>query len=61
MKIKNKVETFEPVLSNWFKKILDMPQPLRSDGIIYKRFPQNKKGKFTEEEMDYLIANQIPF
>ncbi len=36
-------------------------KPLRSDGIIYKRFPSNKDGKFTAKEMDYLITNQIPF
>ena len=35
--------------------------PARTDGIIYKRFQQNKTGKFTAIELDYLVANQIPY
>lgn len=52
---------FRTFLSDAFNKILDIPKPAKTDGIIYKRYPQNKTGKFTEEEMDYLITNQIPY
>ena len=61
MKIKNNIKQFPTFLSDELKKILEIEKPLRSDGIIYKRFPQDKTGKFTEEEMDYLITNNIPF
>ena len=58
MKI-NKVKKFPTYLSDEFKKIIELPSPVRTDGIIYKRYPS--KGKFTDEEMEYLVANSIPY
>jgi phenolic acid decarboxylase len=59
MEIKSEIKTFPTYLSDSFKKIIYMPTPARTDGIIYKRYPTH--GKFTDDEMDYLITNQIPF
>ena len=61
MEINNKINKFPTYLSDSLKDILEMDKPVRNDGIIYKRFPQNKTGKFTDAEMDYLVTNQIPF
>lgn len=61
MQLNNKIKKFPTYLTDEFRKIIELPKPVRSDGIIYKRFPQDKTGKFTEEEMDYLITNQIPY
>lgn len=58
MKFK-KIKPFPTYLSDSFKKLLELPQPVRTDGIIYKRYPKN--GKFTKEEMQYLMDNQIPY
>ena len=58
--IKQRPIKWKSTLKDWLLKDLEI-KPARTDGIIYKRFPQNKTGKFTKEEMDYLIANQIPF
>ncbi len=59
MRLKNKIKQFPSYLTDEFRSIIDLPKPVRSDGIIYKRYPTH--GKFTEEEMDYLITNQIPY
>lgn len=61
MKLNNKIKPFPTTLSDMLQEIVGVHKPARTDGIIYKRFPQNKTGKFTEAEMDYLIENQIPF
>lgn len=42
-------------------KEIGVGKPARNDGIIYKRFPSSRTGKFTEEEMEYLTTNQIPY
>ena len=61
MELKNNIKKFPTFLTDEFKKIIDMPAPARTDGFIYKRFPSSRTGKFTEEEMEYLVTNQIPF
>ena len=37
-------------------KEIGVGKPARNDGIIYKRFPSSRTGKFTEEEMEYLTT-----
>lgn len=61
MELNNKITPFPSILSDELKEIIGLHKPVRSDGIIYKRFPQNKTGKFTDDEMDYLVTNQIPY
>lgn len=60
MYINNKIKPFPTTLTDMFKEIIELPKPARNDGIIYKRFPSSRTGKFTEEEMEYLVTNQIP-
>lgn len=42
-------------------KEIGVGKPARNDGIIYKRFTSSRTGKFTEEEMEYLTTNSIPY
>lgn len=61
MKLNNKIKPFPTTLTDMFKEIIDLPKPARNDGIIYKRFPSSRTGKFTDEEMKYLTTNSIPY
>lgn len=51
-------------MSKFYDKLMKeigVGKPARNDGIIYKRFPSSRTGKFTEEEMEYLVINSIPY
>ena len=61
MKLNNKILPFPTILTDEFKTIIDMPSPSRKDGIIYKRYPQGKDGKFSEDELAYLMEHSIPY
>jgi hypothetical protein len=61
MKLNNKILLFPSFLTDEFKKIIDMPSPTRTDGIIYKRYPQSKNGKFSEDDLAYLMEHSIPY
>lgn len=55
--MKKKILPFPTYLSDHLKEILDTPKPLRSDGIIFKRNPH----KLSEDELNYLADNGIPY
>lgn len=57
MKLNNKIKPFPSYLSDHLKEILETPKPLRSDGIIFKREPH----KLSEDELNYLADNGIPY
>lgn len=61
LEIDNAIKPFPTTLSDMLKEAVGIHKSVRSDGIIYKRFPQNKTGKFTDDEMDYLVENSIPY
>jgi len=57
MRLNNKINKFPTYLTDMFREIIDYPKPVRSDGIIYKR----ESKPYTQEELDYLADNQIPY
>lgn len=59
--IKQKTKEFPTYLTDMFADIINVPKPATSHGIIYKRVPGSKTGKFTQEELNFLADNQIPF
>jgi hypothetical protein len=49
MKINNNIKPFPKYLSEEFNKIIEMPKPLRSDGIFFKRDRERTAGEMLEE------------